>query len=772
MKKSFQNTRDIGVTIGLFALVCLFFIKFLFTTDSFVYNYDINYFYPHEKIIRHSLAQNEFPLWNPYFGAGSPQLSKIQVGLLYPPTAILRIFLPIVSMFNWDAILHIYLAGLGMYWLLRDLHVKRFIAFVCALAFMFSGAIMPRVFAGHVSVIHSFIWISWLLLAYRHLLRKQSWGNILLTVLFTSFVILGGHPQISAAVLFVPFSYFFFAYLPQQWRDKDWQMALKGFLSSAIVAILTAGLLAVQLIPFIDWLGQTSRGQGNAISTLKFMTRHSINLEHLVTPFLPYIWFDPGSIYSVNLTGNSHFWEISSFVTVTLLALLLTGLALAKNKKKPLALYFAGLALLGLVISMGRLNLIYQLLFDLAPIFRGPGRMMVLWTFSVTVLAGIYGDEVVEIVTQPEKRFHLRNAAYVLMGLFMFGFILLALWFVMGTAVVTILPNPDKTDPNLIYYTIQRSLFTFTITIALIAALFWIGQQETVHIVRWQGLLFFIVLAEMLVFVIPIIKRYPATILYRSDHPYAQLSLDIGQVRFPVYREPGNYLLPSLNHVLNGEEYFALEKLVEAGEQGEYLLGAGYIAETEPMAEPELKLIQQTDSTYLYEHVDNLPRVYAAMAVKRVNTHEEALAAVTAPTFGPFTQAFVTILESDEPVADEVRLPTQAAEPSVFTAEYLTYSTNSLIAQVTTDHPGIVIFSEMYYPGWEATVDGEPATIWRTNYAFRGVIVNEGSHIIQMDFKPCVFEVGLTLTIITMVCILFITAVINLSKLYHGRTKI
>lgn len=50
---------------------------------------------------------------------------------------------------------------------------------------------------------------------------------------------------------------------------------------------------------------------------------------------------------------------------------------------------------------------------------------------------------------------------------------------------------------------------------------------------------------------------------------------------------------------------------------------------------------------------------------------------------------------------------------------------------------GFAVFSEVYYkPGWEAYIDGEKATIYKTNYVLRGLYVPAGEHDIRFEFKP------------------------------------
>ena len=49
---------------------------------------------------------------------------------------------------------------------------------------------------------------------------------------------------------------------------------------------------------------------------------------------------------------------------------------------------------------------------------------------------------------------------------------------------------------------------------------------------------------------------------------------------------------------------------------------------------------------------------------------------------------------------------------------------------------GILILHDIYYPGWEVTVDGERRPILRTNVLFRGVEVPAGRHKIAFEFRP------------------------------------
>ena len=64
------------------------------------------------------------------------------------------------------------------------------------------------------------------------------------------------------------------------------------------------------------------------------------------------------------------------------------------------------------------------------------------------------------------------------------------------------------------------------------------------------------------------------------------------------------------------------------------------------------------------------------------------------------------------------------------------YEPNRLAYDVTSDKGGVVVFSEIYYPGWTATVDGQPAELGRVDYVLRALNIKPGSHKVELQFFP------------------------------------
>ena len=77
-----------------------------------------------------------------------------------------------------------------------------------------------------------------------------------------------------------------------------------------------------------------------------------------------------------------------------------------------------------------------------------------------------------------------------------------------------------------------------------------------------------------------------------------------------------------------------------------------------------------------------------------------------------------------------------AAQQSNAVVTLKKYEPNELIYTVDSQKGGIVVFSEVYYPGWTATVDGTDTPVGRVNYILRAINVKPGKHTVVLTFKP------------------------------------
>ena len=63
------------------------------------------------------------------------------------------------------------------------------------------------------------------------------------------------------------------------------------------------------------------------------------------------------------------------------------------------------------------------------------------------------------------------------------------------------------------------------------------------------------------------------------------------------------------------------------------------------------------------------------------------------------------------------------------------YEANALSYEAETTG-GVALFSDIYYPGWQCTIDGQPTEVLRANYVLRAVVLPAGKHTIEFRFDP------------------------------------
>lgn len=84
----------------------------------------------------------------------------------------------------------------------------------------------------------------------------------------------------------------------------------------------------------------------------------------------------------------------------------------------------------------------------------------------------------------------------------------------------------------------------------------------------------------------------------------------------------------------------------------------------------------------------------------------------------------------------EPQLGQAVTQGSTAMATLKSYEPNALVYEVNSDKGGVLVFSEVYYPGWKATVDGVPTELGRVNYILRAINIKPGKHEVAMDFHP------------------------------------
>jgi uncharacterized membrane protein YfhO len=95
------------------------------------------------------------------------------------------------------------------------------------------------------------------------------------------------------------------------------------------------------------------------------------------------------------------------------------------------------------------------------------------------------------------------------------------------------------------------------------------------------------------------------------------------------------------------------------------------------------------------------------------------------------------------------------------------YTSRKVIIATNEQSDGMLVLTDTHYPGWRATVDGQPAQIYPANILFRAVSVPAGAHEVVFSFEPGSFRTGMALTLAALA----IVSIILISLLFFMRKR-
>lgn len=100
------------------------------------------------------------------------------------------------------------------------------------------------------------------------------------------------------------------------------------------------------------------------------------------------------------------------------------------------------------------------------------------------------------------------------------------------------------------------------------------------------------------------------------------------------------------------------------------------------------------------------------------------------------------------------------ASVKIFDPNYLQIACN------VPEGGGILFMNEIFYPGWRVKLNGDPVTLIRANYLFRAVIVPEGEHVVEMEFIPRFYRWGLGVSalLVFVIISIFLHSAIKLRR--------
>ncbi len=691
--------------------------------------------HPLRDFLGHELHQGRLPLWLPDVYMGYPIQAEGQMGAFYPPNLLLFGLLPPLPALNLSVLLPFFVAAFATYALARKLGAAIWPSLIAAVAYALGGFYVVHV--KHMTIVDTACWIPLVWLVIEVGLERNR-RLLLVAGVIWAMQWLAGSPQLAYYSAGAGLAYYL-------GRAIQTRQVRKTALLMALALILSFGLAAVQIWPTAELTDFSERSGGVSFD---FAASFGYQLESLRTFFYPYANGDPGTVtYQV----EGLFWEDYAYIgLLPLLAGLVGGLWLArKNRLARLLLLLAGLAFL---VALGDNTPVFRLAYSLIPgmnLFRFPQRLLVVVTLCLVLTAALSLTRCQNWLarTAMGRPWGSRAPLSLLSGVTLLSVAMLAL-------VVA----------DLYFYHIRWN--------AIVDAETWYEPPQTAQRIHEEDA------GLDRVFSIGAVTRFLETYMqaggwegdlqpYVLQREFLQPNLNI------LYGVPAadgylNLTPDDLTQVWGNEKVSGfVERLVyRTGDRLFAREGLGrllslynvrYLITMLPFEEDGFEFLGVYGAdAYLYENVNVLPRVFVVSDYRLAPDAAGALAAMIAPDFDPQREVVLLAGEGqDAPTPGEAGIPSGSTEFSS-SAVVVRYDPLRVVIEAETDHAGFLVLSDLYYPGWEATVDGEPVPIYEANACVRAVSLDQGVHTVEFHFRPKPLLYGAVISLVSALVLIVV----------------
>ena len=672
---------------------------------------------------RSVVRSGRLPLWNPYLFSGVSFISDPQPALFYPPTW-LALVMPATRALGLILVLHVWWAAVGAVGWLRAEGSSWWGALAGAAVFAFSGYSFARVQAGHIGLLTTGAWLPWGLWALRVLAsrRASAWRTLALGAACVGMSLLAGH---IATFIYVALMLTVHA-LYLAWRAGRGG-ATRLLAQATVMGGAGMALAAVQLLPLFQLLLSSTR---LSVPDYEFASRFSWPVGYLLTLLIPNFFGEP---VRTGYWGEGVYDELIFYIGV--LPLLLSWVAWRVRGRTR---FWAAVSAVALLVAFGSYGMVHRVLFRLLPIFsimRAPARAGFLFTCSAAALVALALTKL-ERSNEAERRRLLAPISQPLVG----G-VLVSVTVVVAAGYLLFAWGRDSNPAAGRFWHLAGQVATFGFFFALSAA--WLRAWLPAEFSRWLlPLAFGLILLDLWTLGAGLVQLAPTppSAYWRivSQHTDASAGrvlpwgLNIfeqnGALPFRV-RSVFGY------NPLEDQAYNDFGSAVPDPRARAYdLLNVAYVVATAPLEladDDTLSLLVKESGVFIYQRSTAMPRVWIASELEPV-AEGELLARVNDPTFDPRRTALVA------PGVD-----CQTGTPG---AVYIAHGAENELKAEVDSGGGLVVFSERFAPGWEATIDGELAPLLRVDGILRGICVPAGEHVIQLSYRPpsLVWGAGIT----------------------------
>ncbi len=705
-------------------------------------------YFPLRAFAAQEWVNGRVPLWNPYLYGGQPALADIQSGALYPPHVIEALLLgwggPLLGQnigfpvwaLELQVIFHFSLAALGMYAFAQftarqtgaSLRRARFAGIIASLVFTYGGYLTGFP-VQQLTILETSAWLPWVMwglaIANERIKNRES-KNLPRPIAGTAFAfalaILAGHPQTVLYIFYLSLAYTLFRAFSSVALPLRLRPIILRLTPWLIMVMLGGAIAAPQLLPTAEFIRHSVRADMSyqAVSA-------GLPLNELISILYP------------GFFGGSPEY-------VGIITLILIALALTLTRPRPIIYFWGGVSLVGLLLAFGGYTFLYSFFYLLVPGFeavRQQERSFLVYAFGMAMLAG-YGALALSgpMPKSIRKRYTLFEHNLRIAGV---TAVFLTAFLLYGSTIAAARGD----EANLFYGVLRHHLFGLmifggTLILLMLRSGRWLARWPGMTLVAiWLAFNLFTVNwqfnleqpGESDIFSPRGVTQFLQNTFSEAVEPARIASgglLPGGNSAASVYNLPdltGNTPL----HLATPDMFFEQMPSWRMWQ----LMNVRYVVSDRDISGPGLTPVFATDDLWVFEIDDPFPRAWLVSQTEVIPEPNLALSRLASDEFDLRKKAVVTQPLPQPPGVQSATGMVQVTQ----------ISPTRLTASVETGGEQLLVFSQINYPGWRATVDGVPAEVVPVNLTLMGVTVPAGQHTVDWVFEPASFRWGMIISI-------------------------
>jgi hypothetical protein len=721
--------------------------------------------YPYKTQTKIALQHGRLTYWNPHILAGYPQYAET-MGNNYDIFNVLLIWFSPLDVIHWETVLELFIAGIGMIFLLRFLKVSPGVNLIFSTAFMLNSLFIGL--ASNRWIIASFCWIPLIVLMILRYFSTDRKVNLTYASVFLTFAFFGGNFQTSF------FSTFVVSIIILFYPSAANQTILKRLIILISVGVIAFALSAIMWFPTLELLYNTVFG-GGSLNSPNSYSDYSI-VQRLLSVLLLFTFFFP------NVAGNADTFNLKKFGAPDIVnfngaicflpALFALWGCYFLWKRKDIRPFIL-LSILAFVIPIATplFNFIYH-------------RFFIIASFSLCVV----GAAAFQSFLENEKALAVFAKFFkwtkVIFLVFVTGLIAGCTYifinydflyakfskFVLERIIFSFLGLGNATwiqgraERTLHYYSFSSVVLwlpIFTAAITILALSYFYKKKLSARNI--QVIVFFTTFIELFIFTrswLPSVdpKQFPiyppnpvATYLQEHDPgsrytPWTDAGYIFAENSASIYKINDIHGYESCS---NRSLIIFYNRNIKTDTLDLRLLGLAdvkyVVTGRHSVLSKNLLPVYTADSITVYQNLLSKERAYFAYKAQVTNDDSTATKEILRSDFDGSTALF-----TKEDAPHDLHL-SEIGNDSI---HFDRYENEDVEITARTNTKGVFILTDTYYPGWKCYVNGIEQPIYRVNYCMRGVVLGPGVSHIEFKFEPVIFTIGASISSISSLVLL------------------